>query len=68
MLWYTDYIDKFEVNCMIGFLLLIVLVFIISFGVQLFFYRLRRRILVQDIKQAIIEAEYEIRRGNFDLK
>lgn len=53
---------------MIGFLLLIVLVFIVSFGVQLFFYRLRRRILIQDIKQAIIEAEYEIRRGNFDLK
>lgn len=30
--------------------------------------RYRRRIFVEDVKRAIIEAEYEIRKGNFELK
>lgn len=53
---------------MVLFLVLILLLPAIMIALRLFLFFISRRILVNDIKRAIIEAEYEIRRGNFELK
>lgn len=51
---------------MIIFLMIIIPLLFVA--LQIFAIWLRHRLLVNDIKKAIIEAELEIRKGNFGIK